>query len=292
MQSFEGKIAVVTGAAGGIGRCLVDRLVAAGANVVMADIDAAKLEQSKAEICTERGVALDRIVTQVCDVTKEESVQALADQAYASFGAVHLLFNNAGVGLGEAQRKLWDLPVADWNWGMAVNTMGLVYGIRAFVPRLIAGRQEAVIINTLSNNGGLRTIPNTPIYAASKAAATSLTEALHQQLLKETQGRVRVAALFPGPYVVNTGILASKKNRPDTFGGADAKGVAYQRMEDLVAATGLKMQLTEPDEVAEYALNGVKQGNFWLIPESADADRLTRERVDCILARGTPPLAW
>ena len=292
MQSFEGKIAVVTGAAGGIGRCLVDRLIEAGASVLMGDIDAIKLEQSKADICAERGVPESRIVTQVCDVTKEESVQALASKAYAEFGSVDLLFNNAGVGLGEAQRKLWDLPVSDWNWGMAVNTMGLVYGIRAFVPRLIAAGKEAVIVNTLSNNGGLRTIPNTPIYAASKAAATSLTEALHQQLLKETQGRVRVAGLFPGPYVVNTGILASKKNRPDAFGGADAKGVAYQRMEDLVAATGLKMQLTEPDEVAQYALQGVREGNFWLIPASNDADEYIRQRTACILARGTPPLAW
>jgi NAD(P)-dependent dehydrogenase (short-subunit alcohol dehydrogenase family) len=292
MKSFDGKIAVITGAAGGIGRCLAERLVAAGASVVMADIDAAKLAQSKADICAERGVPASRIATQVCDVTKEESVQALADKAYAEFGAVHLLFNNAGVGLGEAQRKLWDLPTADWNWGMAVNFSGLVYGIRAFVPRMLAAGQEGVIINTLSNNGGLRTIPNTPIYAASKAAATSLTEALHQQLLKETGGRVRVAGLFPGPYVVNTGILASKKNRPDTFGGADAKGVAYSRMEDLVAATGLKMQLTEPDEVAQFALEGVQKGNFWMIPASADADEHVRQRTVCILERGTPTLAW
>ncbi len=292
MQSFDGKNALVTGAAGGIGRCLVERLAQAGARVMMADIDAAQLEKTKAEICAEYGIDAAQLHTQVCDVTSEASVEALAEATYQSLGQLHLLFNNAGVGLGEAQRKLWDLPVSDWDWGMAVNMMGLVYGIRSFVPRMLAGGQEGVIVNTLSNNGGLRTIPNTPIYAASKAAATSLTEALYQQLLKETDGRLRVGALFPGPNVVNTGILASKKNRPDAFGGADEKGVAYTRMEDLVAATGLKMQLTEPDEVAAFALEGVKQGKFWLLPASEDTDTHIHKRSASILARENPELAW
>ena len=292
MQTFQDQAAVITGGASGIGKCLAERLVQAGARVLIADIDAQRLQTVADEIQTRYGV---QVQTQVVDVSREESVRELADQAYAKLGAVHLLFNNAGVGLGEAQRKIWDLPVSDWRWGMDVNFMGVVHGVHAFVPRMLADANRtghaACIINTSSNNGGLRTIPNTPIYAASKAAVTSLSEALYQQLLREGD-KLRVAVLFPGPHVVNTGILASKRNRPDAYGGADAKGVAYQNMEDLIAATGLKMQLTEPDEVAQFALQGVLENRFWLLPESADADQHIESRSASMKARGNPPSAW
>ena len=288
MQDFKGRVAVVTGGASGVGRALCLQLAKAGARVVLADIDQSRLDTVVAAISSE--VAAEIVGVQV-DVTKADSVEALAEAAYAKFGAVNLLFNNAGVGLGEAQRAIWTLPSNDWHWGFDVNVFGIVYGIRSFVPRMLASGEEGVVINTSSTNGGLRSLPNTPIYAASKAAVTSISEVLYQQLLREGD-RVRAAILFPGPHVVNTSILASKLNRPADYGSIDNNQPAYKTMEDLVRTTGLKMSLTEPEEVASFALEGIRQGKFWLLPASEDNDQKIRERVDGLLARADPVSAW
>ncbi|ARS27673.1 SDR family NAD(P)-dependent oxidoreductase [Sphingomonas sp. KC8] len=288
MRDFKGRVAVITGGASGVGRAIGTQLAAQGARVVLADIDQARLDATAAEIAADTGG--DVIGMQV-DVTKAGSVDALADAVWARFGAVHLLFNNAGVGLGEAQRTIWSLPANDWHWGFDVNVFGVVYGIRAFVPRMLASGEEGVVINTSSANGGLRSLPNTPIYAASKAAVTSISEVLHQQLLREG-GKVRAAVLFPGPHVVNTSILASKRNRPADYGDDDGNKPAYETMEDLVRTTGLKMALTEPEEVASFAIEGVRQGQFWLLPESADGDAKVIERTENLLARANPASAW
>jgi NAD(P)-dependent dehydrogenase (short-subunit alcohol dehydrogenase family) len=227
-----------------------------------------------------------------CDVTKERSVRGLADAAFEEFGEVHILFNNAGVGLGEAQRKIWDLPLSDWRWGIDVNVIGVVHGIAAFVPRMLAGGQDGVIINTSSTNGGLRSLPNTPIYAATKAAVTSISEVLYQQLLREG-GKLKAAILFPGPHTVNTGILASGEVRPADYVEHEGQtNVAYRTMEDLLKTTGLKLQLTEPEEVAAFALDGIRDGRFWLIPQSADNDRLIAQRTESILGRQDPVSGW
>lgn len=284
MRDFSGKVAVITGGASGVGRAIGARLVREGSRVVLADIDQARLDTVAAEIGAEAGI--------VVDVTKEASVDALADQVFARFGAAHLLFNNAGVGLGEARRKIWDLPLNDWRWGIDVNVLGVVHGIKAFVPRMLAGGEEGVVINTSSTNGGLRSLPNTPIYAATKASVTSISEVLHQQLLREGGG-IRAAVLFPGPNTVNTAIMASNLVRPADYAGETAPdAVAYRTMEELVKTTGLKLALTEPEEVADFAVEGVRQGRFWLLPESETGDRMIRARTDGLLARDNPVSAW
>jgi NAD(P)-dependent dehydrogenase (short-subunit alcohol dehydrogenase family) len=288
MQSFNGRVAVVTGGASGVGKSLCIQLAEAGARVVLADIDKERLDVVVAEISDDQQ---HEIIGIQVDVTKAESVEALADTVFAKFGAVHLLFNNAGVGLGEAQRAIWTLPANDWHWGFDVNVFGVVYGIHSFVPRMLASGEEGVVINTSSSNGGLRSLPNTPIYAASKAAVTSISEVLYQQLLREGD-RVRAAILFPGPHVVNTSILASKRNRPSDYGNTDNNQPAYNTMEDLVRTTGLKILLTEPEEVAAFALEGIRQGNFWLLPVSTENDQKVRERMDSMLARADPVSAW
>ena len=285
MQSFAGQVAVVTGGASGVGRALAEQLAAAGARVVIADIDAAKLDAVAAALEGEvAGIAVD--------VTKEASVEALADQVFERFGAVHLLFNNAGVGLGEAKKTIWSLPANDCHWGIDVNVMGVVHGIKAFVPRMLASGEEGVVINTSSTNGGLRSLPNTPIYAATKAAVTSISEVLHQQLLRESAA-VRAAVLFPGPHTVNTAIMASRLVRPRDYAGTEPEEpVAYRTMQDLLKTTGLQMQLTEPEEVASFALEGVRNGRFWLLPESEEGDRMIRLRTETLLARTNPASAW
>jgi NAD(P)-dependent dehydrogenase (short-subunit alcohol dehydrogenase family) len=211
MEDFSGKVAVVTGGASGVGKCLCSDLARAGAHVVIVDIEPARLEKVRAEI---DGLGSGRVLGLTCDVTKEASVRELADKVFAEFPTVHLLFNNAGVGLGESQKKLWDLPLSDWRWGIDVNVLGVVHGIAAFVPKMLAAGEEGMVINSSSSNGGLYSLPNTPIYAATKAAVTSISEVLHQQLLREG-GKLKVGILFPGPHTVNTGILASGEVRPD-----------------------------------------------------------------------------
>lgn len=289
MRDFTGKVAVVTGGAGGVGKCLCADLARAGAHVVIADIDPRRIEAARAEI---DALGEGQVLAIACDVTKEASVKALADQVFDRFGTVHLLFNNAGVGLGEAQRKIWTLPLSDWRWGIDVNVLGVVHGIAAFVPRMLEAGEEGVVINTSSTNGGLRSLPNTPIYAATKAAVTSISEVLHQQLLREG-GKLRAAVLFPGPHTVNTGIMASGEVRPADYVENEAQTkVAYRTMEDLVRVTGLKLQLTEPDEVSAFALDGVREGRFWLLPVSEDGDAMIAARTKQILARQDPPSAW
>ncbi|MBP8233415.1 SDR family NAD(P)-dependent oxidoreductase [Rhizorhabdus sp.] len=288
MQDFKGKIAVITGGASGVGRAIGAQLAAEGAIVVLADIDQAKLDATATEIAVEGATVIGLTV----DVTKEASVEALAQQVYDRFGAVHLLFNNAGVGLGEARKAIWTLPVNDWRWGIDVNVMGVVHGIKAFVPRMIASGEDGVVINTSSTNGGLRSLPNTPIYAATKAAVTSISEVLYQQLLKDG-GRVKAAVLFPGPHTVNTSIMASRLVRPADYAGTEPEEpVAYRTMQELVKTTGLNLQLTEPEEVASFAIEGVRAGRFWLLPESEQGDAMIRQRTEGLLARTDPVSAW
>lgn len=283
MNDLNGKVALITGGASGVGKAIGARLVREGCRVILCDIDQGKLDVAVADIGAEAGL--------VADVTKEHAVEQLADTMFARFGGVHLLFNNAGVGLGEANRKIWTLPLNDWRWGMDVNVLGVVHGIKAFVPRMLASGEDGVVINTSSSNGGLRSLPNTPIYAASKAAVTSISEVLHQQLLREG-GKIRAAILFPGPNTVNTSIMASNLVRPDDYAEGASREVAYRTMQELVEKTGLKISLTEPEEVADFAVDGVKAGRFWLLPESETGDAMLRDRMNNILARLDPPSAW
>lgn len=285
MQDFAGKTAVVTGGASGVGKCLCIDLAKMGCNVAVLDIDQDRIDATVSEL---ESFGDGRALGLRCDVTKEADLTAVADKVYAEFGAVHLLFNNAGVGLGEAQRKLWDLPISDWRWGFDVNVLGVVHGIKAFVPRMLEGGEEGVVVNTSSTNGGLRSLPNTPIYAASKAAVTSITEVLNQQLMREG-GKVRTAILFPGPHTVNTGILASGTVRPDDYVEHEGqRQVAYKSMDDLIKATGLKIELTEPEEVASFAIEQLGGGGFWMIPASDATDTMVAARTESILARENP----
>lgn len=284
MRDFADKVAVITGGASGVGRAIGARLVREGARVVLADINQQALDEAVAAIGAAAGLTVD--------VTQEASVDALAASVYDRFGAAHLVFNNAGVGLGEAKREIWTLPLNDWRWGIDVNVLGVVHGIKAFVPRMLASGDEGVVINTSSTNGGLRSLPNTPIYAATKAAVTSISEVLYQQLLRAGD-KVRAAVLFPGPNTVNTAIMASNLVRPaDYVGDTPPDAVAYRTMQDLVKTTGLNIALTEPEEVADFAVEGLRAGRFWLLPESEKGDEMLRLRTENILLRADPQSAW
>lgn len=285
MREFSGKVAVVTGGASGIGRSLVTQLAGLGARVVIADVVPDAIERTRAELA-EQGLAVDG---HVVDVTRAESVDALADAVFASHGNVHLLFNNAGVGVNEARRKLWDLHPKDWEWAYAVNVMGVMHGIRAFVPRMLERGEEGCVVNTTSGNGGIASLPTTPIYASSKAAVTSLTEVLHFQFLA-SGAKLRAHALFPGPFLVDTNILNSDRARTEAF-RVEGQGTApYVDMKALAASTGLAFQLTSPDEVAAMAIDGIREGQFWILSKLGKSDENLRRRTESILERANPTL--
>lgn len=285
MRDFKGKLAVITGGASGVGRALAEALVEEGARVVIADIDAASIEAVRAELAG-RGGEVDGVQV---DVARAESVDALAEHVFRAHGAVHLLFNNAGVGVKEAQRRVWTLPEKDWQWAYAVNVMGVVHGIRAFVPSMLARGEEGHIINTSSGNGGISSLPTTPIYASSKAAVTSLTEVLHYQLLLENS-RLRAHVLFPGPNLVNTNILNSDRVRPPEMRAEGQAPAAYVDMQALAKSAGVAFALTEPAEVAAMALDGIREGQFWILSRLGKSDANLQARTRSILDRANPKL--
>lgn len=287
MGDLSGRTAVVTGGASGIGLCLAEVFLRRGMKVVVADIEQAALDRAL-ESLQSMASSPEAVMAVVTDVTSAESVNHLADQAFDRYGAVHILCNNAGVGIKEAQRRLWTLTEHDWRWGFDVNVMGVVNGIRAFVPRMLGSGEAGHVVNTSSGNGGLTSLPTTPIYASSKAAVTSLTEVLHAQLLMDG-ARLRAHLLFPGPHLVNTNILASERNRPEALRDGTPE-TTYASMEELARNAGVHFKLTEPMEVAEACLAGIENDQFWILPASEAQDERVRTRTASILARSNPVL--
>ena len=283
MRDFTGKVAVITGGASGVGRAIAAKLADEGAQVVIADVDAESIDKTRAEL-EERGLAVDGMEV---DVTLGESVDALAERVFERYGNVHLLFNNAGVGIKEAKRRIWTLPEKDWQWSYAVNVLGVANGVRAFVPTMLERGEEGHVINTSSANGGIASLPTTPVYASSKAAVTSLTEVLHFQFLMEG-AKLQAHVLFPGPHLVNTNILNSDRVRPDAFRIESQSPATYVDMKALAESAGIAFKLTQPEEVADMAIEGIRNDRFWILSKEGNSDARLQARTESILARANP----
>lgn len=288
MQDFNGKVAVITGGAGGVGRTIGLALAREGAKVVVTDIETGAIEKTVAEIKAAGGEAMGI----VADVTKRASMQAAADQVVEAWGDIHLVFANAGIGAGEFG-NLWDYDDNDWNWALNVNVWGVINTIRAFMPRLIEQKIEAHFVITGSANGAVIKLPYTPIYTCTKAAVQSITENLYFQV-KMMNSPVQVNALFPGPHSVDTGIYDSGRNRPEDLPNDPNKpdfGMkSAQDMKVMMEQAGIKVEITSPEEVAETALQGIRDNKFWILPLTEEIESAVQEYHDSIKNRTEPPI--
>ena len=288
MQNFTDKLAVITGGGSGVGRSLAFALAEAGGRVLIADIDQAALEKTRAALEQAGAQAHAR----VCDVTDQASLDALAACAFDELGGAHLVFANAGIAAGEAG-PIWGYAENDWKWCFEVNFWGVVRTVNAFMPRLAEQGEEAHFVITGSANGAFLVFPDQPVYTATKAAVQALTEALYYQCLNQ-QSPVKVHALFPGPNVVDTGIFDSDRVRPRRFEKpADAPDTGIRTAEDLrklMEAFGVELKTTHPDEVARTALEGVRGDKFWILPLNPGTEATIKTRMDSILNRANPPI--
>jgi NAD(P)-dependent dehydrogenase (short-subunit alcohol dehydrogenase family) len=280
MRELGGKSAVVTGGASGIGRAIVARLARAGMRVVVADVEATALAAAVEEL--RAGGA--EVTGVVVDVTRFESVQALERRAVETYGPVHVLCNNAGVGAQE-DVPLWELPLSDWRWTLDVNLWGVIHGLKAFVPGMLAHGEEGHVVNTSSGNGGLIVLPFTPIYSTSKAAVSALTEVLHHQLAAT---KLRASVLYPGPNVVATNIFSAARNRTAAYARGQDQIMPPITLEGLREMFGGKLDVTQPEEVAEHLVAGITSDAFYILPKSERTDAGVRARMESVLARTNP----
>jgi NAD(P)-dependent dehydrogenase (short-subunit alcohol dehydrogenase family) len=274
MQDFPGKVAVVTGAASGIGRALAHRFAREGMKIVLADVEAGALEESARAI---RRAGAEALAVQT-DVARAEDVEELASRTIDAFGAVHVVCNNAGVAISG---PVWTHTLADWEWVLGVNLWGVIHGVRVFTPILLAQGVEAHIVNTASM-AGLTCVPNMAIYGVSKHGVVALSETLHHELAL-LGSPVKVSVLCPG--FVSTRIRDSARNRPAHFSHATpppARSAEADAAADRLLASGLA-----PDSVADAVLDAIRAECLYVFPAPELKARI-RAHIDDILADHNP----
>jgi NAD(P)-dependent dehydrogenase (short-subunit alcohol dehydrogenase family) len=275
VDSFEGRTAVVTGAASGIGLGLATRFAEAGMKVVMADIEKDPLDVA-AEVLRSRGT---EVLTVPTDVSDGEQVDALAAQAVDRFGPVHVLCNNAGVG---NSKTIATLTTADWSWVLGVNLWGVIHGLRAFLPGMLAHGEPGHVVNTASM-AGLFAAPTMGPYCASKFAVVAISETLQQEMAMAAS-MIGVSVLCPG--MVSTRIHQAERNRPGrqsdiVYDPASRFGV------DPTGASGAFGNTLDPSAVAEQVRAAIIEGRFYVVTHPDWLGGVST-RMTAILEDGNP----
>jgi NAD(P)-dependent dehydrogenase (short-subunit alcohol dehydrogenase family) len=278
MKTLEGKVAVVTGAASGIGLGMTEAFASRGMKVVMADVETQALEREADRLTR----ANFEVAPLLADVSSYESVERLADAAEARFGAVHVLCNNAGVSGGGGPRPIWAQSQKDWDWVMGVNFWGVVHGLRAFTPRMLAHGEEGHIVNT-SSILGLTTGAGS-IYGVTKHAVARLTEGLFHDL-KAANANIGVTLLCPG--MIATNIITSARNRPGELTDADDPPDAARQAAVAAMDARFKEGGMAPREVGEKVVQAMLDGQFYLLTHSENMEGVKR-RFDDISALREP----
>ncbi|HSW84755.1 MAG TPA: SDR family NAD(P)-dependent oxidoreductase [Usitatibacter sp.] len=267
MKDLKGRVAVVTGAASGIGREIALACAAEGARLAIADVD----EKGIAETARLLPAGCESLQAR-CDVSKALDLEALAQRTYERFGAANVVFNNAGVAVAG---PVWSAPLDEWKWVLDVNLMGVVHGIHAFVPRMLAAKTEGHVVNTASV-AGLLSVPGSGVYCASKHAVVSLSECLHHDL-RMAGSNIGVSVLCPA--WVATGIADSERNRPAELAERNPLAGPYEENVRKAVASG-KLSAAE---VARITVDAVKANRFYILPHQrikASIEQRTRDILD------------
>jgi NAD(P)-dependent dehydrogenase (short-subunit alcohol dehydrogenase family) len=283
MRDFKGKVAVVTGGASGIGKAMAERFAQEGMAVVLADFERDALSAAEAEFKARE----HKVLAVWTDVSKAESVEGLAETVRREFGGVQVLCNNAGVvaesDLGmQNPRRVWDLSLKDWQWTFNVNFWGVVNGIRAFVPAMVAANEDAHIVNTASI-AGLTSGAALPIYGASKHGVVRITEAMHFQL-QQMQSNVKCSVLCPGG--VRTRITSAARNRPEELRESEGRPTEeWARQSDQLWSD--RAATMEPSEVADKVWQAIQAERFYILTHAGSEEGVKR-RMEAILADAAP----
>lgn len=289
MQDLQGKVAVVTGGAGGIGRALGKRFGMEGMKVVLADVLAEPLDRATRAL-TDEGIEAVGVVT---DVTDYSSVEALAKETLHRFGAVHVVCNNAGTG-GVSEGYMWEHDLADWHWGIDVNVVGVIHGIKAFVPILLE-RGEGHVVNTCSGNGGFAPIAR----GHGRAGHGGLSDDQGRRALPDREplhppGDDRDAGAgacpFPGGFL-NTGIWESWRHRPQRYAATQTRRTPEHTLADVVGrfeAAGARVEFTPLAAVADQVVEGIRADRFWMMGPPTPADEVVTRKAASIVARADP----
>ncbi|MGN6337522.1 SDR family NAD(P)-dependent oxidoreductase [Mycobacterium sp.] len=273
-ETFSGGVAVITGAGAGIGAGLARYASSLGMTVVLADVDAAAIAALRGELCAAGGRAVDV----ECDVTDADAVQALADRVYRDVGPVRLLVNNAGV---EQFGYLWDTPVPNWRRVVDINISGVFFGVRAFLPKMMATDEQAWVWN-LSSVGAVRAIPLQAPYIMSKHAVLALTECLHLDVQSAGHDHhIHVQAVLPGAVVSN--IFEAAGGVDSNAGDVAAAEAQRSAMLDIKAAA------MDPLAAAETVFEQAAEGRFYLLTQQSVASAMA-DRANVLAAQRSPAL--
>ena len=283
MKDFKDKVAVVTGAASGMGLAFAHRFAEEGMAVVAADIESEPLAMAEAALKAKGG----KVLAVRTNVMSEDDVNALADKAFSTFGNVHILCNNAGVAATAAtlRSRPWETPLSDWEWTWGVNFMGVLYGIRAFIPRMLENGEEGHIVNTASM-AGLLTGANP--YNISKHSVVCLTEGIYKEF-KGMGAKLSASVLCPG--LIKTAILEAERNRPPELG--EGTNLTAQRPEVQMFAAAFKAALDqgyEPEEVARQVFEAVRDDRFYIFPAQPNVLESVKTRMTDIIEQRNPTI--
>jgi NAD(P)-dependent dehydrogenase (short-subunit alcohol dehydrogenase family) len=285
IETLDGKVAVVTGGGGGLGRAMGERFAHEGMRVVLADVQRPVLDATVDDLRAQ-GFDVTGVVT---DVSQWDQVENLRERALDAYGRVHVLCNNAGIGVG-AEGRIWEHELNDWRWAVGVNLYGVIHGINAFVPHMIDHGEPGHVVNTSSPNGGVTPLLGTPEYSVTKGAVVTLTEVLAAQL-EDAGTAIGASLLFPGPHMLRTGLFDAWKTRPPEFAKAKPRAkdpVTIDEYEEIMRNAGMEVQYTPVEEVAGRVVDAIRAGDFWIFAPSDSSDEQVRAKAESLLKRENP----
>lgn len=281
MQEFRGKVAVITGAASGLGREFANIAAGLGMKLVLADVQPDALELATEELQAQGAEVLSMVI----DVRKGAHVEELANAALARFHGVHLVFNNAGVGSGGL---VWENSEADWEWVLGVNLWGVIHGVRVFTKLMLECAQrepgyQGHIVNTASM-AGLLNAPAMGVYNVSKHAVVSLSETLYHDL-RLVEAPIGTSVLCP--YFVPTGISQSHRNRPDDV-RMHGRPTASQLTAQALTHKAVESGKVSAADVARMTFDAIREGKFYIYSHPGALEGVA-ERMDAIVHQKNPP---